>query len=204
MRLSIFFSLALLAGRAAAAPFTLEAGVFYGDVSGARNYTVNHELRSRTSAVTIPTIRLAAAITESISVGFGYSHYGTLRSAGIVSRVPGGGGTPIEASERVQELALDARYRFVWTTRVGLEVGPVLSRFLSRAETRPMPGVPVRPGSALSEAQRTFDDEDFALGAVAAISYSISPRWVARASWRYASPFQRSVRHYGVSIGYLL
>jgi hypothetical protein len=206
-------ALAVLPAAFAASP-SLELGVASVETSGFRPYAAKHNLnKNETTRVTVPTVRLGYPITRNFSMGLSYCRYADLKSSGFAnsSDVFNEGGaalmviTPIKSCESVREFALDGRYLFTVTEKIGFELGLVLSQFNSKAEMGTAFEV-IRPSDNAHfidyRKLREFKADDYRLGATAAVRFSIAKAWSLIASYRYAAPPERKMHLCGLALGY--
>lgn len=185
------------------AALTLEAGVAYARASGVRPYAARQNLSlNETSHVTVPTLRLAFIPSPRWAIGLGYSYYDNLESSGtspsndVFNDRPGI--LPIVVDvwgrENIHEMFLDGRYRMPWGQSAHVEFGPVLSLYQSSATI----------GSDLGRNQRSFSATDLRVGATAALTMELAPRWQLSASYRYSAPPERNLHLWGVALAFRL
>ena len=213
--LFVFAALAILPATLAAAP-TLEIGAASVEVSGIRPYAAKQNLsKNETDHVTVPIMRLGYPVTRDFSLGLSYCHYADLQSSGwsgldVFNEAPPGSVmaavvVPVRGSEDIREFALDGRYHFTVTERIGLELGLMLSQFHSKAEigyglwVSDPSGQPTR---FTYIQRREFKADDFRLGATVAVRFTLAKAWSLIASYRDAAPPERRLHLYGLALEY--
>src|ERR1035437_9832535 len=169
-------------------------------------------LPQRFPHITAGFVRLAHSAGARWNLGLACTYYQELEGSGASpsSDVFNRGGlaaavvVPLKSFERVQEFSLDARYCWQLSAQVQLEAGPVVSYFHSRAEIKSAflistaGGAPVESYGPLGE----FTGNDLRLGAGAAVTWALSPRWGARVGYRIASPPNRTLHHISVALNW--
>jgi len=207
----VITALALLPEVSAVSP-TLEVGIASVEVSGVRPYAAKQNLsKNETGHVTVPTVRLGYPVTRNFSLGLSYCRYTDLKSSGCagtpnIFNEDGGVWvevvTPVRGSEDIREFALDGRYHFTISEKIGFDAGLVLSQFHSKAEIGEVLGVVALSGQSIYRKRGEFEANDLRLGGTAAIRYALTKSWRLTAGYRYAAPPERKLHLYSVALGY--
>lgn len=194
---------------ASASSLMIEPGVSYVRISGVRSYAARENLsHNDTSHVTSPFVRLAYAIDDAWSVGIQYSRYTSLLGSGASPNTDvfhdGGASaqviTTVNSAERIQEFAVDVRYRLKISEPIGFEIGPVVSCFQSKAQI--WPNDPTATFVAGHVPGRSFSASDVNVGGVAALRATLTSDWSVSASYRLATPPDRTLHLFTATVAY--